>query len=85
MPSALVGFLLTYLPNAIGASLLASAGEVNRVGREPIVWMATGAASGLLLAIVFGGSSDSGIWTFATVSTSTVCAALCRAQTRWED
>ena len=85
LPALVVGFLLSYLLNAIGAYLLSLAGEMSEAAREPEIWIGIGAAAGLLLAMLFGAFPDSGVATFALVSTAAVCAGLCRAQTRWED
>lgn len=84
VPAFVVGFVLSFMLNAIGTKLLWAAGEVSALAREPIVWIATGAAAGLLLAILFGAFPGSGVASFALVSTSALCAGLCRAQTRWE-
>ena len=81
----MTGFLLSYLPNAIGAYALSTAGETSALAREPIVWVAVGVGLGFLLALLFGAAPESGVGTFALVSTSAVCAGLCRWQTRWED
>jgi putative flippase GtrA len=83
VPSTIVGFLFSYLPNAIGTFILSSAGEMSEAAREPAVWVAIGAGTGWLLALLFGAFPESGIGTFALVSTSAASAGLCRAQTKW--
>jgi hypothetical protein len=40
---------------------------------------------GILLSVLFGAFPDNGVVTFALVFTSSACAGLCRAQTRWQD
>jgi hypothetical protein len=83
IPAAIVGFVLSYFVNAIGTAILSAAGEVGEMGRDPLLWVAVGAATGMLLSILFGAFPDSGVATFALIFTSSICAGLCRAQTRW--
>jgi hypothetical protein len=84
VPATVVGFLISFLPNAIGAHILSAAGEASEAARAPISWIAVGAALGFGLAMMFGAPPDGGPVTFALVFTSAACAGLCRARTRWE-
>ncbi|MEA3048982.1 MAG: hypothetical protein QOG84_818 [Sphingomonadales bacterium] len=47
IPAAVAGFLISFLPNAIGAHILSRAGEFSETARAPISWIAVGAALGL--------------------------------------
>jgi hypothetical protein len=84
VPATIIGFLLSYLPNAFGTFILSAAGEISEVGREPAVWLLVGAGLGFLIALLFDVAPDNDIGTFALVATSAISAGLCRAQTRWE-
>jgi len=83
VPATIGGFLLSYFVNAMGAAVLSAAGEVGEMGRDPLLWVAVGAAMGMLFSVLFRAFPESGIVTFALVFTSAVCARLCRMQTRW--
>jgi hypothetical protein len=85
VPSAIVGFMISILPSAIGAYFLSLAGETSETARAPTSWIGIGAALGFGLAVLFGAFPDSAATTFALVSTSSLCAGLCRARIRWED
>lgn len=84
-PSAIVGFIISILPNAIGIHVLSIAGEASETAREPIVWMGVGGLLGLLFAIVFGAFDGSIPVALALIATSAASAGLCRARIRWED
>jgi len=85
VPVIVVGFVLSYFLNVMGAAILSAAGEVGEAGRDPVLWVGVGATAGLLLAFLFRALPDNGIASFAVIFTSAVCAGLCRAQTRWHD
>jgi hypothetical protein len=91
VPTIIVGFLISFVPNAIGAYVLSKAGETSETARAPIFWVGAGAMLGFGAAVLFGAFQpfasfqDSAPVIFALVLTSAVCAGLCRARTRWED
>lgn len=85
VPAVIVGFLLSFVPNAMGAYLLSFAGESSETARDPVVWMGVGGILGFGIAVLFGAFESSTEATLALILTSIVCAGICRARTRWED
>lgn len=79
--SIFFGFLLSIIPNLIGASALLAIGDRNEAMRLPVVW---GLVGGLLAGwAAFGFGADMpGIVAFST--TGTLCALICRAGTIWD-
>jgi ABC-type thiamin/hydroxymethylpyrimidine transport system permease subunit len=84
VPAFVVGFIISFVPNAIGAHLLSKAGEVSEAAREPLIWIGAGAAAGFGLALLFRTFQYSDPGTFALVLTSASCAGICRAWTAWD-
>ena len=85
VPAAIFGFVIGFVPNAIGTHVLSKAGETSQTARAPIFWVGIGAALGFGFAVLIGVFRDSPAGTFALVLTSAICAGLCRARTQWED
>lgn len=84
VPSCIVGFIISLLPNIFGTCLLSAAGEASATAREPVVWMGVGGMLGFGIALVFGIFEFSLEATLALVSTSAACAGICRKQMSWE-
>ncbi len=85
VPAFVVGFLLAFLPNLLGASLMATLAELHEGARTPFAWTAAGALAGTGIAAAF--TDFSGDWSsaFALILTSAVCARICRAKLDWEE
>ena len=78
IPATIVGFVLAFVPNMLGAAMMAWIAEAHEAARDPLAWAAAGALLGTGLAAMFTGVLSPG--GFATILTSAVCARICRAQ-----
>ena len=85
VPTIMVGFVLSFLPNALCTHILTLAGESSETAREPVLWMGIGGLLGLGIAILFGAFEASIAVTLALMTTSIACAGICRSRTCWED
>ena len=84
VPTALFGFIIAFLPNAIGTHVLSVAGESSETARAPMFWIGVGAALGFGFAMLFGAFEASLPAGFALVVTSAGSAGLCRRGIAWE-
>ena len=85
IPALPIGFLLALVPVMIGTGLLWLLGEKDRRFRTPVLWVATGAGAGALLAMTLGVASEPRYAGFALVVTSAVCALVSRKQATWDN
>ena len=83
IPAAMVGFLLSGLPNLIGSRLLVRAGTFYPWARAPLAWSATGALLGGALAGLTGAFAEPA-YAFGLIVTSACCAAICRLSVCWD-
>jgi hypothetical protein len=82
-PAALVGFVLSLLPNLVGRYLLIRAGGALPQMRRRAVWIATGALHGAALAWGTGAFAQPP-YAFGLILTSAACAGICRKSACWE-
>ena len=82
LPVLLVGFLLGFVPNLVGALAMAALAERHASARPMVAWIAAGAMMGAAIGLAFG--ADEPLSLFPVIATSAVCAAICRAVGRRE-
>jgi len=83
-----IGFIVSFLPNLIGAMVLARIGRTNIAARLPILWLLAGAGLGAALGIVWEsatGSTVSGGAAAVVAVVGATNAGICRWFTRWQD
>lgn len=77
------GFVVSFVPNMVGAGLLACAGTRSRAARHWIVWAVAGFALGSLVgAVMFQRLVAANT---ALGGVGMLCAIICRWRTRWID
>ncbi len=84
IPAVAVGFLIAFVPVAIGAALLFRLGRQFEVLRAPIAWTLVGAAIGIALVAAL---ELDGAWReigFGLVATCAICATICRRRIVWD-
>jgi len=85
VPAFVIGFVLAFVPNLLGASAMATLAERRDAARAPFAWTAAGALAGTGIAALFADFNDDRSVAFALILTSAACARICRAQLHWED
>lgn len=70
------GFLLSLIPNLVGAAAMTAISGRHPLGRAPLLWVLAGGAIGGLLAWLM--QIPDGPTAFALVATSALCARICR-------
>ncbi len=86
IPVGLFGFLLAFIPNAVGATLIGSLGRRFELARLPLVWAVAGVAMTTIpLALLGSFFGDQAPTAVGLVITSGLCALMCRRHTRWFD
>lgn len=78
----IVGFVLSVLPNILGATLLFALGRHNDGVRLPAFWAIFGGLAAGSSAFAFGASGE--VLT-ALSATGAICALLCRRGTVWRE
>lgn len=78
------GAILAFLPNLIGARLMATGGCHNVALRLPVMWLLIGGAAGAAIGWSFDPSGTNQT-TAAMACVGAMCAGLCRLFTRWDD
>lgn len=76
-PALLVGGVIGLVPIFLAAAVMGALANRWEGARSPLAWAAAGAASGVALTLIFAGADDHSAG-FALVTTSIVCAAICR-------
>ncbi|HST37278.1 MAG TPA: hypothetical protein VLK25_11695 [Allosphingosinicella sp.] len=84
LPATIVGFMIGYCVNIVGALIMAALSNHIRLVREPPAWVAAGAAIGGSIAFLLDGYGRDGP-AFALIATSAICAGLCRRGFDWVD
>jgi hypothetical protein len=77
--SVIGGFVLSIMPNLLGAGIMAHAADASESARSPLAWVGVGAASGAIFALPFSWIGDriDPLTMFPPVATSAACAGLC--------
>ena len=83
VPSVVVGFILSILPNWAGSRLLLFAGGLFPAARPWPVWLGGGALLGAVVAAEVGAFGQPPV-AFGLVFTSACCAAICRHSAAWD-
>ncbi len=81
-PAAIVGWLLSVLPNFVCSHLLLFTGEAIPAMRARLVWIGAGALLGTAIAGAFGAFAEPA-YAFGLILTSACCAAICRRSADW--
>jgi hypothetical protein len=77
------GFMLSIVPNLIGAWILAMLGQGNDGVRLPVVWIVVGSLAAGLFAWAIRPSFGGAEMVVAFAATGGACALICRRFTRW--
>ena len=86
VPASLVGFVIGFVPIALGGAIMAALSERFEEARLPQSWAAAGALAGAGLdRLLFAQTPWSGPQDFAIIATSAACATLCWAMMRRSD
>jgi len=83
IPSVVIGFILSFVPNWGGSRLLLYTGDILPAARSWTAWLGGGICLGALIAWEVGGFSQPPV-AFGLVFTSACCAALCRHSAAWD-
>jgi energy-coupling factor transporter transmembrane protein EcfT len=83
IPSVVIGFILSFLPNWGGSRLLFYIGELFPAARPWPVWLGGGALLGAIIVGAVGAFSQPAA-AFGLVFTSASCAAICRHSAAWD-
>jgi hypothetical protein len=83
VPSIIVGFILSIIPNLIGSRLLLFTGGAIPAARARPVWVGAGALFGAAIAVETGAFSEPPV-AVGLILTSACCAAICRLSVFWE-
>jgi hypothetical protein len=83
IPSVVIGFLLSVLPNWGGSRLLLYTGELLPAARSWPAWLGGGLFFGAVIAWVVGAFSQPPA-AFGLIFTSACCAAICRHSAAWD-
>lgn len=78
----IVGFVLSVLPNILGATLLLALGRHNDGARLPVFWAVFGGLSAGGTSFALGASGE--VLT-ALSATGAICALICRRGTVWRE
>ena len=84
-PALIAGFLLAFVPVAIGTAALVALGERSPAFRSPGMWSAVGAAIGIGLVTALKLDGPWQEFGFALVVTCAVCALVSHKIALWED
>lgn len=80
------GFLLSGVPNLIGAWFMHGLGIGNFAARLPVAWALAGAAAaGMPFAFANDWSSQAGLFATAFTMTGAICALVAQRYTTWRD
>lgn len=81
-----IGFVVSLLPNLLGASLLAWVGRRNIAARLPILWLLAGAGLGGALGVLLDGTATpAGDSAPMVALIGAASAGVCRWFTTWQD
>lgn len=81
--AAVFGAIISLPANLIGGLAMGALSDHYHWLRPYPIWGIVGALSGLLIAITL--ANDSPPIPFALITTSTICASICRYWVRWDD
>jgi hypothetical protein len=83
VPAIAIGFVLSFIPNLIGSSLLRFIGSAFPTVQARPVWIGAGALVGAAVAWSIGAFAGPA-YAFGLIFTSACCAAICRLYPYWD-